>query len=216
MHIEMMSLGKTGRSQFTLNNTSSEAVPVETIINRIELDENGKSHETLANEDFLVFPPQALIKPGTSQVFRVQWVGEPNLSQSQSYMISVAQIPVKMGKAKSAVQVVMSFGVVVDVAPPQGHSDLKLIATGIASDKKGRRHATITVANPSNVHALLETTTVHVSAGTWTKTYSPSEITQSIGIGLVQPGKRRKFMLPDVLPAGASAVQAHLDLQAKQ
>ena len=120
MHIEMTSVGKSGRSQFTVTNSGATPMPVETAIKRLEIDENGASHETIANDDFLIFPAQVMIAPGASQVFRVQWVGEPNLAKSQSYLVAVNQIPLKQARSQSTVQVVMAFGVVIDVAPPVG------------------------------------------------------------------------------------------------
>ena len=212
IHIEMTSVGQTGHSQVIVTNTSNTPLPIDTAMKRLELDENGNTKTVPAGDEFLVFPPQAMIPPGGTQVLRIQWVGEPNLAQSQSYMLTVTQIPVKLPKTQSGVQVVMSFGIIVNVAPPQGQSNLKLVSTGIAIDKAGKRHPTITVEDSSNVHAVLQSAVLHLSAGAWSRTYQPGEIAQSIGIGLVQPGKRRKFVLPDVLPADAGTVQASLEV----
>jgi fimbrial chaperone protein len=215
MHLEMMSVGHAGRSQFTVANTGTEPMPMETTVKRVDIDENGTSHQTPADEDFLVFPTQIIIPPGGSQVFRVQWVGEPNLASSQTYMIGVSQIPLKQPNNKSVVQVVMSFGVVVDVAPPEGHSNLQVTGATIVTDKKGKRHVAFTVSNSSNVHGLLDNAVVTISSGGWSKSYSSGEIAQGIGIGIVQPGKRRVFTLPGDLPADVSALQVRLD-QPKQ
>jgi len=216
LHIEMTSVGSSGRSQFTVTNSSPAPLPVETTLKRLELDENGTVKAVAAGDEFLVFPPQAMIPAGGSQVFRVQWVGEPNLARSQTYMLAVAEVPVKIPKGRSGVQLAFSFGIVIDVAPPQGQPDLKLVSTGVATDKQGKRHPTITVADNSNVHGMLELTVLRLRAGSWSKTYQPSEIAQSIGIGLVQPGKQRKFILPDELPSGTTTFEASLDYQQRQ
>lgn len=216
IQVEMLSTGGQ-RAQVTVNNDAQEPLPVEIVIEKLALDENGGRKLAKSGEDFVVFPPQAIIAPGSSQVFRLQWVGEPQIAESQSFMISVNQVPVKLPKGQSAVQVVMSFGVVVNVAPPQGSPSLKIVGTGVETDKKtGKRHPTITVENPTKVHALLPQGTISLSGGGWSKSMGPTELSEKVGIGLVQPGRKRKFILPVDLPADVSSVQASLDFKPKR
>ena len=73
-----------------------------------------------------MFPPQAVVPAGGTQTFRIQWVGEPNIQKSQSYMFSVNQLPVKRKSQDSGVQVVFNFGVIVSVAPPGAQSGMSL------------------------------------------------------------------------------------------
>jgi fimbrial chaperone protein len=216
IQVEMTSAGSAGRSQVTVTNDAQEPMPIEITIQKMTLDENGDRKLTKADDSFLIFPPQALIPPGAAQVFRVQWVGEPQLAESQSYMMSVNQIPVKLPAGKSAVQIVMSFGVNINVAPPQGVPALNLVGTGIATDKTGKRHPTITVENPSKTHALLPQSTIKLSGSSWSKTFAATELSEKVGIGLVQPGKKRKFTLPVELPANVTTVQASLEFKPKK
>jgi fimbrial chaperone protein len=216
IQLEMSSVGTASRAQVTITNTTSTPLPLETSLKRLELDENGTQKLSNAGSDFLIFPPQVMVPPGATQVFRVQWVGSPNLPASQSYRLGLTQIPVKMPRAQAAVQVVMSFGVLINVAPPQGLPELKVIGTGVAVEKPGKNHPTITVENTTAVHALLQQATVKISSGSWSQTLSPSEIGQQVGAGLVQPGQRRKFTLPVELPAGVTSVEASLDFRPKR
>lgn len=132
-------------------------------------------------------------------------------------MFLMNQIPVKMPAGKHAVQIVMSFGVVVNVAPPNGLSGLKLVGNGIDVDKKsGKRRPTVTVENPTKIHALLPQSTLRVASGGWSHTFSGKEMDEKIGIGLVQPGKRRKFILPVDLPTNVTKVEATLEYKPKR
>jgi fimbrial chaperone protein len=212
--VEMVSAGQKARAQITVTNDSPKAMPVELSIERLVLDEKGATRTSAAGDTFLVFPPQALIAPGASQVFRLQWVGEPQIAQSDSYMISVNQIPVNMAKGRSAVQIVMAMGVQVNVAPPEGAASLRLLEAGIATGKDGKRHPAITVENPTNVHALLPDATIKLSSGAWSRTLEKNELSGTMGIGLVQPGKRRRFVLPVDVPAGVQSVQVSVDYRA--
>lgn len=213
IHVEMTSAGSGGRAQVTVANDSSAPLPVEAVIQKLSLGEDGSQQLSKGGDDFLVFPPQAMIPPGGSQVFRVQWVGEPVIDTSQSFMLSMNQIPVKLPEGQTSVQVVMSFGVVINVAPPQGKPALKLVGVGVAKSKGGKRHPTITVENPTKIHALLPQSTIQVAGGGWSHQFTPLELREKIGIGLVQPGRKRRFVLPVDLPAGVTSVQASLDFK---
>jgi fimbrial chaperone protein len=216
LQVELTSVGKGSRSQVTITNTGATPLPLETNLQVMELDENGERKLSNGGEDLLVFPPQAVVPAGGTQVFRVQWAGEPMLDKSKSYLLSITQVPVKLAPTQSSVQVVVSFGVVVNVAPPQGSPALKLIATGVVTDKQGKRHPTITVENETPVHALLQNATIQLSGGNWSQTLTPAMINTQIGIGLVQPGKRRRVTLPFDLPADVKTIQASVELTTKR
>jgi fimbrial chaperone protein len=131
VHIEMSTTGTAGRNQVTVTNDAPTTLPVEVHIQRMTMDENGNQRLSKGGDDFLIFPPQAIIPPGGTQVFRLQWVGEPLIAESQSFVMTMSQVPLKLPQNKSAIQVVMAFGVVVNVAPPQGQGALKVTGTGI-------------------------------------------------------------------------------------
>ena len=219
IQLEMMAVGPKSRMQVTASNSSQAPMALEAQIQRIELDENGQQTTSKADDEFLIFPPQAMVSPGGTQVFRVEWLGGPDLAKSQTYQLALSQIPVKLPKAQAAVQVVMSFGVLINVAPAKGTPQVKLVGTGIdtVGDKKAtQRRPTITVENASNVHALLQDATIRLSSGSWSQTLSPGDFAQKVGMGLVQPGKRRKFTLPFDVPASVTTLQASIDYTPKR
>lgn len=217
MQVEMTSAGAKSHAIISVINNSAEPLPVEATIKSMSLDEAGKAATADAGEEFLVMPPQTIIPPGATQNFRVQWLGEPMLNASRSYYIFFNQVPVKQKAGTAAVQVVMSVGALVNVAPPQGAPSLKIVETGIsAPDKSGKRHATITLQNSSNVHALLSQATVRVSGSGWSQVLPPGLISEKIGSGLVQPGKRRKFALPVDIPANVASIQSSIEFNPRR
>ena len=210
-HIELLSAGNASRAQVTVRNDGNTPLPVEAVLERLDMDENGKHRKVRDEESFLVFPPQTLIPPGGTQVFRITWVGEPLLESSQSFVLTLAQLPVKLKQSKSRVQVVMAFGVVINVAPPRGDATLKIVNSSTTTNKNGERNPVLTVQNPTKVHALLPKATIKLTGRNWSQTLSPAELDQKVGIGLVQPGKRRRFVLPVPLPTGVTEVKASLE-----
>jgi P pilus assembly chaperone PapD len=210
IHIELKSAGSKSRAQVVVRNDSNAPLPVEAVLKRLSVDANGKSHATQLSNDFLVFPPQTLIRPGASQVFRITWVGEPLLDSSRSYQLMLSQIPVRLQQPKNRVQVVMAFGVVINVAPPRGQAGLELVDVGIVRNKEGQRNPVITVRNPSRVHALLPKSKIQLAGSGWSKTLLPTFLEQKVGIGLVQPGQSRRFVLPVSVPANVRKLGASI------
>lgn len=210
MQIEMISTGKHSRATVSVVNNSDRPLPIEAVVQRMSLDENGKPRTAQAGDEFLVMPPQAMIPPGATQNFRIQWTGDPVIEASQSFYVFFNQVPLKAPQGKAALQVVMSMGVMVNVAPPQGTPSLLIVGTGVVADAQGKRHPTITVQNPGRVHALLPQATVRLAGRGWSETVSPGLLSERIGSGLVQPGKQRRFVLPVELPPGVASVQASL------
>ncbi len=148
-------------------------------------------------------------------MFRLQWVGDPALAKSQSYMFTASQVPVKFPKGTSKVQVVMSFGVVIDVAAAGVTPSLTVVSSKLAKDMKGNQRAIVTVENPTNTHALLPDGSISLSGEGWSKTIDSTTLRDTIGIGLVQPGMRRRFVLPGAVPASVTNLQVSLNYHPK-
>lgn len=211
--IELVAIGNKSRSIVTVVNGSDQPMAIETVVKRMVLDENGKASTANAGDEFLLMPPMALIPPGRTQNFRVQWLGDPQIEASQSFYLYFNQVPVQMPKGHKGVQVVVGMGVMVNVAPASGAPQLRVVGTGITVDKTGKRRPTLTVHNPSKVHALLPTATVRLASQSWSQTLPSGLLSEHIGSGLVQPGKRRKFVLPVDLPREVSGVRASIEMQ---
>lgn len=211
--LELQAGGAASKSSLTVFNDGAAPLPVEFLVARLDIDEIGKTQTTPAMKDFIVFPPQAVVAPGKTQTFRVQWAGSPQLGKSQSYMFSVNQVPVKSLKADAGMQLVFNFNIVVNVAPVGATSALSLKTAAIVHDGKGPRRPQILVANSGNRHASLSETTITLSQGTWTRTIDGASLRSMLGVGLVQPGRQRRFTLPIDLPPQVSAINARLEHQ---
>lgn len=216
VHIEMTSTGNRNRAQVTVVNNSNAPLPIEAVLMSAILDENGLPTTSKAGEDFLIMPPQALIPPGATQNFRIQWLGNPLIEASRSYLLYFSQVPVKQPRSKIAVQLVMSIGVLINVAPARGSPVLEVVSSSFAKGVSGRRQPTITVLNRSNVHAQLRQTTIRLTDGKWSIAMQPGMVEQRIGIGLVQPGRRRKFVLPIDVPAGVGPLRVDLETTSRR
>jgi len=210
LHLEMKSVGSDSRSTLQVINDGANPLPVEIVVSEFELERDGEQIRKPAGDNWLVFPPQAMIGAGSTQTFRIQWVGDPEIPESRSYIFSVNQVPVQMPEGQSGVQVVFNFATIVNVAPPRGSAALEVVEAGFGTDNKGQRRPAVTFRNPTNVHALASKGTISLSGDGWSATLGPAEL-RNMGLGLVQPGKTRRLLIPVDVPDGVSRISASID-----
>ena len=65
IHIEMASTGLGSRAQITVTNDSQWPLPVEIAVQNMTMDEAGGRSLGRSDNEFLVFPPQALVPART-------------------------------------------------------------------------------------------------------------------------------------------------------
>ena len=118
MIIDLEPIGRGTVGRIEMASDSTRDVAYEVLMMRGEISDDGQLSLIPADEDFLVFPTQVILKANSRQVFRVQYVGEAELSESQIYYMSIRQIPVSFEEVEtSQVQVVVNFNVLVNVVP---------------------------------------------------------------------------------------------------
>ena len=198
----------------TVENTFANPLPVEIRIEELSLEADGVKGTGKDSGDLLVFPVQAMIQPGQTQTFRMQYVGDPDLAKSKHFYATVAQLPVELPQGQSAIQILYNFQVLVSVSPQGAKPDLKVSAAGVGHDNAGKPVPIITLSNASNAHGYLSQGRLrivqHDSAGkeVFRRTLSGPEIQQTIGFGLVGAGQTRRVQIPVVLPQDGGSVEA--------
>lgn len=128
MLVEIESLGNNTSITFRAANPDAFDIPVEVLVYKRLLDHENKETLVPAEDDFLIFPPQAEIPANDFQVFRAKYIGEPNLLQTVAYRVVFKQLPVEDKSQKSKVNVVFNLATLVFVSPPKslGKSDTDL------------------------------------------------------------------------------------------
>ncbi|HYD26482.1 fimbria/pilus periplasmic chaperone [Brevundimonas sp.] len=212
--IDLRPGGRAATQTIVVQNTRDHPIPVEMRTEGIDLGLQGARGNGVTTDDLLVFPAQAMIQPGQSQTFRVQYVGEPGLARSRHYYVTAAQLPVQLGREQTGVQVLYNLQVLVSVAPRVGEADLKVVEAGVGRDAEGRPAPVVTVSNSSPVHGYLSrgrlTVVQRDSSGreTLRREFSGPEIQQTVGYGLVGGEGTRIFTLPMALPAEGGTLEA--------
>jgi len=213
----VINLATSGRGMtqvITVENTFATTLPVELRIQELIVDEEGVKLTDIDPGDLLVFPPQALIEPGQTQSFRVQYVGDPDLAASKHYYITVAQLPVKLPEGQSAIQILYNFQVLVSVAPAGIKPDLSVKSAEVGHNPEGKPVPVILLTNSSAAHGYLSNGRLRITQRdtsgkeVFRQSLSGPEVQQTIGFGLVGANQTRRITVPLVLPLDGGTVEA--------
>lgn len=215
MAIEMSASGKNARATVTVSNPTNAPIAVDTTVSTLTLSDTGEQMPAAGGaHNFLILPPQAMIQPGASQTFRIMWIGDPALPQSESYLIAFNQLPLQ-GMTSTGINILMSFAVALNIAPVGIKPELDVVDTRVVETDNGPR-AQLTLFNPTQAHALLKQADIALATDAGTLTVGREQIAAAFGNGLVQPGRRRTFTLPVSLPPGTHTATARLTFKPAQ
>lgn len=204
-----------GMSQIvTVENTFTHPLPVEMRVEELRLDESGVHGTGNDPGDLLVFPAQAMIQPGQTQTFRVQYVGDPELARSRHFYVTVAQLPVQMPQGQSAIQILYNFQVLASVSPAGARPALRIDSGSVGRNQEGRPVPVLTISNSSSAHGYLSNGRLRIiqrdASGreVFRRTWSGPEVQQTIGFGLIGAGQTRRVIIPVELPASEGTIDA--------
>ena len=220
--LDLQPAGRQATQTLTVSNTRTTAIPVELRVERLVFDANGTRGTGQDPGDLVVFPAQAVIQPGQSQVFRVQYVGDGALDKSRHYYVTVAQLPVQLPEGTTGIQVLYNIQVVASVQPRSGKPDLRVTETNIGRNTEGRAVPVVTIANQSATHGYLSRgrlTIVQRDASgreLIRQTLTGPDIQQGACYGLIGGNEVRSFTLPLLLPAETGSIDARFEPEARR
>jgi len=198
MVYELDATGSGASTSLRVENTKSVPMTLEFVASKIQLDEFGGETSELAEDDFLIFPPQALIKPGKAQVIRVKYIGDPQIETSQAYRISVKQLPVNLDKSgATGVAMLVNFHTLANVVPKSSEAALS-VTNIVAADSN---MWSITVENKGNRYARLSKTrwlVQNTQGGGKPLTLKSSEIGAMTELNLVLPNSKLTQLIPAI------------------
>ena len=212
--LDLTTSGRGMSQAIIVENTFDRPLPVELRIETLELTADGVAPTGKDSGELAVFPPQALIEPGQRQSFRVQYVGEPDITRSKHFFVTVAQLPVQRADGTSNIQLLYNFQVLVSVAPEGATPSLAIAGAEIARNADGAPVPVISVANATAAHGYLSRGRLRIvqydAAGkeVFRKQFSGPELQQTIGYGLIGGGQTRRMTLPVILPQSDGRVEA--------
>lgn len=214
--VDLRMAGREMSAPVRVENTGPNPLPVEVRIFETEFLPDTVRASDRTSEDVMVFPPQAIIPPGETQVFRFQYVGDTDVDRSRHFYAEVAQLPVELPEGQSAIQILYNFQIMVNVASVlAGGPELSITDASIV-ERDGRHFIGFTVNNAARNYGYLShnrlTFVYRDAAGQerLRRTLSPNDIQQMIGFGLVGPEMSRSFVSPIEVPGAEGSVEVIL------
>ena len=200
MILELEPTGQDSIARVTLTNTSNRDIPYEVLMMRGIISVDGELEMVPADDLFLVFPAHSIVESNSQQVFRIQYVGDPGLAQSETFYMSIRQVPVELDPNTTQVQVVVNYNVLLNVVPEGTSPDPTVSEIELASqdDQTGLR---LLVGNDGTRHfmagmAKWRVTGTTVGGEAYEADYDGGQLTEYLGVGVVGPGRSRRFFIP--------------------
>ena len=198
--VDMSMTGRQMSAPVRVENNGPNPLPVEVRLVETDFAVDAVGASDRLSDDIIAFPPQAIIPPGETQVFRLQFVGDPGSDRSKHYYAEVAQLPVELPEGQSAIQILYNFQVMVNVASViAGDPVLTIESAEIVQNAEGKNMAAFTVRNSGRNYGYLSSgslTLRHTDASgaeTVRRTLSSNDIQQMIGFGLVQAVRVHRY-----------------------
>ncbi|AIT82820.1 fimbrial biogenesis chaperone [Novosphingobium pentaromativorans] len=233
MIVDLEPAGRNSIARVELTNDSTRNIPYEVQMMRGDISPDGELSLTPADDQFMVFPAQAIVESRSQQVFRIQYVGEQAMAASQIYYMSIRQVPVEMPDQATQVQVVINYNVLVNVVP-DGTQPLPVVSSVALSERttevdpdapqdspaskpRTLKGIAVDVGNDGNRFFLAGTSDWLIRATTTTgepfeKSFTGEQISKIIGVGVVAPGKHRRFFVPVDKDLAKGSVSVELKL----
>lgn len=198
MRVELEPQSGSRSALISVRNTRDNDVPFEVVAQLRTTAPDGTETLTPADADFVIFPPQGLVKPGSSQALRIEYVGEPRLAESRSYLLDVREVPVTP-PGFSGILTVYNFGVAVYVKPEGAFTDLEVSPAARDGDT-----ISFQIRNRGNDFAVLTRRDLELRFGEQIIRMNGGEFTSRTNNPVVPPNSTRFFeMRADGLPEGA-------------
>ncbi len=186
--------GGGAKQSVTVSNESNEPIAVQfSVTTRQQV--NNKEIRKPADNDFMIYPPQMIIPPRSTQKVRVEWLGAAQLPREQAYRLIAEQVYVSLDdNEKTGVKMLMTLVGALYVQPNGMKSILK-----VTSVKRHGNKLALTVANSGNRHRLMKYATLILRNGGQTVSLKGKQLLGLDGNNVLS-GATKRFMIP--LPKG--------------
>lgn len=212
--VDLMMAGRNTSAPVRVENNSPNPLPVEVRLVETDFTPDSVGASDRPTDDIIAFPPQAIIPPGGTQVFRLQYVGDPDADRSRHFYAEVAQLPVELPEGQSAIQILYNFQVMVNVASiVAGDPQVSITSAEIVKNGEGEPVVAFTANNSGKNYGYLSNGSLTIrqlspdGRELSRKTLSANDIQQQIGFGLIGPEMSRRFVTPLKLDSAEGSLE---------
>ncbi len=172
MKIELTSQGPRRSTSLTIENTTPEAIAVQVRVLTREVLPDGSERNEPMEGLFRVYPSQIIVRPGATQVLRLQYAGPPEIDVEQAYRLEARQLPIDVdnpdGETATGVRIVLRYLATLYVAPPD--AEVRLHAS-VRNVDIAAHSGELVISNRGTAHADLIGRAVVLSSGEMTERF---------------------------------------------
>jgi len=186
--------GGGAKQSFRVTNESNKPIAVQfSVMTRQQV--NNREIRRPADKDFMIYPPQTIIPPRSTQKVRVEWLGTPNVKRELAYRLIAEQVYVSLEKQKqTGINMLMTLVGALYVQPNATKSDVRVKAV----QRQGNKLA-VTLANAGTRHQLMNYATLTLRNGNRVLSLKGNAL-NGINGNNVLAGSTKRFFIP--LPKG--------------
>ena len=199
-----------GSSQ-TMVVTNSHDVPIAIEVQafeRIQLP-TGEDQLEPEDDDLIVYPPQMVIPPKSSQSFKVQWVGDPAPERELAYRIVTQQLPIRFeerinANSEADLTIRYRYEAALYILPDGAEPSARLVSVERVRDEAGTESLELAIRSEGTMRAILDEPVLELTSGTSNRLELSGEAVKPL-LGLnILPGVERRIRIvaPAELPPG--------------
>ena len=200
--MEFAPSGRGANQAFQVENSSDQPVAVQiSMLSRV-VDLNGKETNAPAEDDFIVYPAQVLLKAKQAQTVRVQWVGTAKPKKELTYRILAEELPIDLTKEKPTgstiggnIKVVVRYLGSIYIVPKSAKADVILDSIAPDTGENEAGNLVIVFHNRGTAHALLSGLKLTLQSGSKTIELRADALKGVAGENILA-GNKRRFVLP--------------------
>lgn len=220
--MEFAPSGRGANQAFQVENPSDQPVAVQISMLSREVDLDGKERNAPAEDDFVVYPAQVLLKPKQVQTVRVQWVGTAKPKKELTYRILAEELPIDLTKEQPSgsavsghIKVVVRYLGSVYIVPKGARANVMLDSTASEIGEDGTRKLVLVFHNRGTAHVLLSGLKLTFQAGGKTVNLGPDDLKGVAGANLLA-GNKRRFVVPWPTELPEGPVQSSFDFDGRR
>ena len=195
-------VGDGSKEDVLITNTHDYPLTLEVTATERSVAADGKETEVDASDDWIIFPPMAIVQPGEQQRVRVQYAGGV-IDESKAYRIIVSQVAVNDGSGNLKVGFNYKFKAAAYVTPKDAKFDIQT-----QSIKPANGGYTVELLNTGNRHAVLSTGTWLAQDAMGKSSEIAMAMTKLKDDPLIAPGGKRIVFVPFELLGGLTGLSS--------
>lgn len=203
--------GSNATQSYELISDKAEPEAVEMSVVKRSIDLDGKESYEPADDDFLIYPPQIILKPNTRQTVRVTWLGDPIPQAEIAYRLVSKQVPINLKKPDvgtpnrpvGKVEVLLTYMGSLYIRPVNVQPNVVVDSVSVQKNANDKPTIALILENQGSGRANLRNFSLNLTSGGKTVILKPDQVQEITSKVILAKNKRRfVFAHPVDLPQG--------------